>query len=221
MIYRAYLRCSSQSQTLDRQELQLKNWCKENKVNIEKDVIIYREVRSGRNADRPILKKFISELQAGECALFCELSRAHRNMENVKRMWQELTDRGVFICIMDYKMLDTRPKEDNSLASKLVTAILLDVISYLTEEELRIKEERTLSGVRAARQKGKICHRPALTVEKLPKEFVTIYEKYNGTLQKQEIQALVNNELTKAQKPIIKSRTTFLSYVKLLEKSKV
>lgn len=217
MKYRAYLRCSTTSQTLDRQEEQLKNWCKANNVNLNKEVIIYRETRSGRNADRPILKQFMAELQEGECALFCELSRAHRNMANVKKMWQDLTDRGVYICIMDYKMLDTRPKDDNSLASKLVTTILLDVIAFITEEELRMKEERTLNGRISAEKNGVVCHRPKLTKDKLPREFVKVYKQNKGKLNKKQILTLVNAELQQAQKPVIKSRMTFDRYIELLE----
>lgn len=217
MKYRAYLRCSTNSQTLARQEEQLKNWCKDNHVNLEKDVIIYREIRTGKNAERPVLKQFTNDLQPSECALFCELSRAHRNMANVKKMWQDLTDRGVYICIMDYKMLDTRPKEDNSLASKLVTAIMLDVIAFITEEELRMKEERTQNGIAAAKEKGVICHRPKLTLEKLPKEFIKVYNQNKNKLNKKQILTLVNAELRQAQKPEIKSRVTFDKYINLLQ----
>ena len=217
MKYRAYLRASSVTQTLSRQEEQLKNWCKNNNVNLDKDVIIYREIRTGKNAERPVLKQFIDDLQPSECALFCELSRAHRNMANVKKMWQDLTDRGVYICIMDYKMLDTRPKDDNSLASKLVTAIMLDVIAFITEEELRMKEERTQNGIAVAREKGVICHRPKLTLEKLPKEFIKVYNQNKNKLNKKQILTLVNAELRQAQKPEIKSRVTFDKYIQILE----
>ena len=216
MLYRAYLRCSTDKQTLERQELQLKNWCKDNNVKMS-DIKIYREKRSGKNTERPVLKQIMEDLQEGECLLLCELSRIHRNMANVRKMWQELAERNVYIVVMNYKMLDTRPKENDTLANQLIVNIMLDVLAFITEEERLSILERTTAGVKAAKEKGKDCHRPQMTKDRLPKEFVTVYSRNKGILKKQEILTLVNAELRKAQKSEIKSRVTFDKYIKLFE----
>ena len=216
-MYRAYLRCSTDKQTLERQELQLKQWLKENKVSMS-EVKIYREKRSGKNTERPVLKEVMEDLQAGDCLLLCELSRAHRNMENVRKMWQELSERNVYIVVMNYKMLDTRPKENDTLANQLIVNIMLDVLAFVTEEERLSILERTQAGREAAEHSGKTCHRPQLTKDKLPKEFIKVWTANKNILKKQEILTLVNAELRKAQKPEIKSRVTFDKYIKLLEK---
>lgn len=215
MKYRAYLRCSTEKQTLDRQELQLKEWCKANNVKLS-DVTIYREKRSGKNTERPVLNQIMQELQSGECLLIAELSRAHRNMANVRKMWQELSDRNVYIVVMNYKMLDTRPKDNDSLANKLIVNIMLDVLAFITEEERLSILERTKNGRKAAKNNNVKFGRPTLTKENLPKEFTKIYEKYSDKLNKKELLALINTELEGNQKNKI-SRTTFYNYIELMK----
>ena len=215
MKYRAYLRCSTEKQTLDRQELQLKEWCKANNVKLT-DVTIYREKRSGKNTERPVLNQIMQELQSGECLLIAELSRAHRNMANVRKMWQELSDRNVYIVVMNYKMLDTRPKDNDSLANKLIVNIMLDVLAFITEEERLSILERTEKGRKAAKNNNVKFGRPTLTKENLPKEFIKVYEKYSDKLNKKELLALINTELEGNQKNKI-SRTTFYNYIELMK----
>ena len=163
----------------------------------------------------------MEELQAGECLLLCELSRIHRNMANVRKMWQELAERNIYIVVMNYKMLDTRPKDNDSLANQLIVNIMLDVLAFVTEEERLSILERTTAGRKAAEtngtKSGNPCHRPELTIDMLPKEFLKIYNQQKDKLTKKQILTLVNAELEHAQKPIIKSRVTLYKYIKLLQ----
>ena len=78
--YFAYIRCSTTQQNYDRQYKQLNDFIKKEGIKLSNENIVC-EKRTGKNQDRPLFKKLISELKKLEakgihcCLILVELDK--------------------------------------------------------------------------------------------------------------------------------------------------
>ena len=80
-------------------------------------------------------------------------------------------------------LLDTREKE-NGLVSKFITDIVLQVLSFVAENERINISQRTKEGLKIARLKGKKIGRPNC---QLPENYKLIFNDYiNGNITANE-----------------------------------
>lgn len=222
--YRAYIRCSTKQQSYDSQMRRLNEFLKkEPEINLPVENIV-SEKRTGKNQDRPLFKKLVAELLEQEakgnhqCLILVELSRFGRSYDQTKKTWNELTSAGVDIVVTSFDILDTRKKSINPIATCL-SDIVFSILNYLTAQELAEKEERTQNGREAAKAKGVKMGRKELTFDDLPKEFIEVIKRANGTESKTALMDTVNGMLNrKKKKPI--SRGTFYNYLKIYYNSK-
>ena len=216
--YYAYIRCSTLQQSYDRQYKQLNEFVAKEKINIPIDNIVC-EKRTGKNLDRPLLKKLVQELKELEqkgvhcCLILVELSRMGRRYLATKNLWNDLTSAGVDIVVTSFPLLDTRKKEENAV-NLMLTDIVFSVLKYLTEQQLNEKADRCNNGREVAKSKGVKFGRKELTKADLPKEFVEVMKKATGTENKTALLDLVNGKLIRGNKKPL-SRGTFYNYLKL------
>lgn len=117
---------------------------------------IFEEHASGRKSNRPVLKRLITTMQAGDELVVWKLDRIGRNVLHALLMFQQLQEKGInFRSITDGVDLKTANGRYNFRN-------ILSAAQY----ESDLNSERTLAGLAVARAKGRIGgRRPKLTDE--------------------------------------------------------
>ena len=117
--------------------------------------------------------------------------------------WSNLTkDIECDIVVIDFPLLDTRVDNEN-LVGKFISDIVLQVLSFVAQNERENIRQRQAEGIKIAKEKGIHLGRPRMV---LPDNFNDMVKKYR------------NKEITnyEAAKKLNMSRGTFLKYAKLL-----
>lgn len=194
MIY-GYVRVSSESQNIDRQIEELK------KYNLsEKE--IYIDKQSGKDfngVNYQIMKK---RLNKGDLLIIKSIDRLGRNYDMIINEWSEITkiiEADIFV--IDFPLLDTRIEVKN-LVGKFISDIVLQVLSFVAQNERDNIKQRQAEGIKIAKEKGIHMGRPKYQITK---KFNMIAKKYK------------NKEITcyEAAKILNIGKSTFLKYVNI------
>lgn len=163
-----YVRVSTKEQCEDRQVEAIKEYCKANKLELEERNIVI-DKQSGKDFNREgyqLLKNYL--LRSGDTLIIKELDRLGRNMDQIKKEWQELTEKGINIIVIDTPILNTADKTD--LEKKLIGNIVFELLSYLAEKEREKIKQRQREGIEAAKKAGKHLGRPRIDLDTLTEE---------------------------------------------------
>ena len=147
-----YVRVSSTDQNIVRQmvALQLEGITKEN---------IFIDKQSGKDFDRDGYKALKRRLKNGDCIFIQSIDRFGRNYDEIISEWKDITSRiGADIVVLDMPLLDTRSKND--LIGKLISDIVLQLLSFVAETERTKIRQRQAEGIAIAKAKGKKFGRP-------------------------------------------------------------
>ena len=168
-----YARVSTTAQNLDRQLDEL------TKLGIDENHI-YTDKESGKDFDRKNYKKLVRKLKPGDILFTKSIDRLGRNYNMVLDEWRFLTkEKGVDIVVIDMPLLDTRI-EGKNLVGKFIADVVLQVLSFVTENERETMRQRQSEGIRMARLRGVRFGRPSVAV---PQNFKTIVDSYkNGEI---------------------------------------
>ena len=94
-----------------------------------------------------------------------------RNYKEIQKEWKELTiDLKTDIVVLDIPILDTRNYNDTM--GGFIANIVLEILSYIAEQERINIKERQREGIEIAKAKGKKFGRPTI---QLPKDFQPQY----------------------------------------------
>lgn len=170
MIY-GYARVSSKDQKLDRQVIELE------KFGIKRENIYYDQ-QSGKDFDRKKYKALKSKLNAGDLLVIKSIDRLGRNYDMIIEEWSNITK--IIKCdivVLDMDLLDTRCDNKN-LVGKFISDIVLQILSFVAENERKNIKQRQAEGILIAKQKGIIFGRPKI---KIPDNFLSVC---NDFLQK-------------------------------------
>ena len=193
MIY-AYIRVSTKHQNIDRQFEEIKT------LGID-DKYIYIDKESGKDFDRTKYQKLIKKLKKDDLLIVKSIDRLGRNYHMILDEWARITKTiGADIRVLDMPLLDTRI-EGKNLVGKFISDIVLQVLSFVAENERINIKQRQAEGIRIAKEKGVKFGRPKVI---LPPNTNDILDKY------------INRELTNtvAAQLIGVSRGTFFRLVK-------
>ena len=193
MIY-AYIRVSTKHQNIDRQFEEIKA------LGID-DKYIYIDKESGKDFDRTKYQKLIKKLKKDDLLIIKSIDRLGRNYHMILEEWSRITKTiGADIKVLDMPLLDTRV-EGKNLVGKFISDIVLQVLSFVAENERINLKQRQAEGIRIAKEKGVKFGRPKAI---LPPNTSDILDKY------------INKELTnlEAANLIGVSRGTFFRLVK-------
>ena len=148
-----YVRVSSTDQNIVRQmvALQLEGITKEN---------IFIDKQSGKDFNRDGYKALKRRLKNGDCVFVQSIDRFGRNYDEIISEWKDITSRiGADIVVLDMPLLDTRSKND--LIGKLISDIVLQLLSFVAETERDKIRQRQAEGIAIARANGVKFGRPA------------------------------------------------------------
>lgn len=149
-----YIRVSSKDQKEDRQQIALK----EVGVDLQN---IYVDKQSGKDFNRPQYRKLLRKLKKDDLLYIKSIDRLGRNYEEILQQWRILTkEKGVDIMVLDMPLLDTRRGKD--LMGTFLSDIVLQVLSFVAENERTNIKQRQAEGIAAAKAQGIKFGRPPL-----------------------------------------------------------
>lgn len=164
-----YIRVSSRDQNEERQTIALKE------VGVS-ECDIYSDKRSGKDFDRPQYKKLLRKLKKDDLLYIKSIDRLGRNYEEIQWQWRLLTkEKGIDIVVLDMPLLDTRRGKD--LMGTFLSDIVLQVLSFVAENERTNIRQRQAEGIAAAKAKGVRFGRPPLP---LPDSFYEVHKAWRG-----------------------------------------
>lgn len=167
MIY-AYARVSAKEQNLQRQIAAFSEF------GIEKSRI-FSEKKSGKDFERKEYKHLLQKLKGGDLLVIKSIDRLGRNYSQIIEEWNRITNIiGADILVLDMPLLDTRTKSD-TLVGKFISDIVLQVLSFVAENERENNKARQAEGIKIAREKGVRFGRPSFLYTD---EFLTVADDY-------------------------------------------
>lgn len=162
-----YVRVSTKDQNEDRQIEAMKQ------LKISKKNIFVEKV-TGKNFDRPIYKKLVKEMKEDDLLYIKSIDRLGRNYEEILEQWRILTkEKKVDIVVLDMPLLDTRTGKD--LMGTFLSDIVLQILSFVAENERNNIKQRQAEGIAVAKAKGVRFGRPP---KPLPYDFQKVYQKW-------------------------------------------
>ena len=168
----SYIRVSTKDQHEDRQLAAIRE------LNIP-DKNIYIDKQSGKNFDRPQYRKLVRRLKKDDLLFIKSIDRLGRNYTEILEQWRILTkEKGIDIVVLDMPLLDTRRGKD--LMGAFLSDIVLQILSFVAENERTNIRQRQAEGIAAAKAKGVRFGRPP---RPLPDNFDQICQRWRaGTL---------------------------------------
>ena len=162
-----YIRVSSRDQNEDRQLIALKE------VGVlEKNT--YMDKQSGKDFNRPQYRKLLRKMKKDDLLYIKSIDRLGRNYEEILQQWRMLTkEKGIDIVVLDMPLLDTRRGKD--LMGTFLSDIVLQVLSFVAENERTNIRQRQAEGIAAAKAKGIRFGRPP---KPLPENFRSVYQRW-------------------------------------------
>ena len=167
-----YIRVSTREQNEDRQILALKE------LSIpEKNLFIDKQ--SGKDFERPQYRKMVRKLKKDDLLYIKSIDRLGRNYSEILEQWRILTkEKGIDIVVLDMPLLDTRRGKD--LMGTFLSDIVLQVLSFVAENERSNIRQRQAEGIAAAKARGVRFGRPPAP---LPENFHHLYQQWkNGKI---------------------------------------
>lgn len=164
-----YIRVSSTDQNTDRQLIALK----ERSVP-EKNIFIDKQ--SGKDFQRPEYLALSKKMKEGDLLIIKSIDRLGRNYEEILEQWRIITkEKKVDIAVIDMPLLDTSSKDD--LLGTFISDVVLQVLSFVAENERTNIRQRQAEGIAAAKARGVQFGRPP---KPLPNNWCTIYQKFKN-----------------------------------------
>ena len=144
-----YIRVSTANQKTDRQlDTLLEYGVPEYAIFVDK--------YTGKSFNRPAYKKLLRIIRKGDIIVIKELDRLGRNYQEIIDQWRMLTvDIGCGIHIIDMPILNTSGDPED-LLSKFVTDMMLQVLSFVAENENQTRAKRQREGIDAAKRRRKV-----------------------------------------------------------------
>ncbi len=164
-----YVRVSSSDQNEDRQVIAL------HEVGVN-DNGIFVDKKSGKDFQRPSYKRLLRRIKKDDLLYIKSIDRLGRNYEEILQQWRFLTkEKGIDIVVLDMPLLDTRRGKD--LMGTFLSDIVLQVLSFVAENERTNIRQRQAEGIAAAKAKGVKFGRPP---HPLPESFYEVHRDWRG-----------------------------------------
>lgn len=196
----AYVRVSTASQNIDRQmeemfrqDIEFKN--------------IFIDYQSGKDFERKNYQKLIKRLKKDDLLVIKSIDHLGRDYNMILDEWKKITKIiEADIMVIDMPLLDTRV-EGKNLVGKFISDIVLQVLSFVAQNERENIKQRQAEGIRIAKAKGVHMGRPNYV---LPNNYEHVINKY--------IKREINNK--EAQQLLNMSRGTFFKYLKIYKEKR-
>ena len=148
-----YIRVSSTDQNESRQRIALEQQA------IPSDHI-FMDKLSGKDFQRPQYQAMLKKLGPGDQLCITSIDRLGRNYEEILEQWRIITkEKRVDILVLDMPLLDTR--RDKNLLGTFIADLVLQVLSFVAQNERENIRARQAEGIAAAKRNGiRFGHKP-------------------------------------------------------------
>ena len=147
-----YVRVSSQEQNEDRQLIAMAE------AGVARGNI-FMDKQSGKDFERPNYKRLMKKLRPGDTLIIKSIDRLGRNYEEIQNQWRIITkEKKVDIVVIDMPLLDTR--RDKNLLGTFISDLVLQLLSFISENERTTIRQRQAEGIAAAKKRGVRFGRP-------------------------------------------------------------
>lgn len=155
----AYARVSTKEQNLERQIEAFKKYdVTEKNIYFDKD--------SGKDFNRKNYIKLIKKLKKGDLLIIKSIDRLGRNYDMIVDEWNFIINKiEADILVIDIPLLDTR-NQSTTLTNKLIYNLVLQILSYVAENERNNIRQRQAEGIKIAKEKGIKFGRPKKDIHK-------------------------------------------------------
>ena len=177
-----YCRVSSTDQKEDRQlEVMLELGINERDIFVDKC--------SGKNFDRPQYQALKVQLREGDVLVIKSIDRLGRNYKQICEEWREITrEIKANIKVLDMPVLDTTRTE--GLIGEVISDIVLQLLSYVAEQERAFIKQRQAEGIKLAKEKGKRLGKPPI---EYPENWDNVYKVWeSGAITAREAMKQLN-----------------------------
>ena len=183
----AYARVSARDQNLARQ---LEAFAE---MNIDRKHI-FCDKKSGKDFDRTNYLRLVRKLRPGDLLVVKSIDRLGRNYQMIIDEWSRITKTiRADILVLDMPLLDTRATPC-SLVGKFISDIVLQVLSFVAENERENIRIRQAEGIAEAKKKGVRFGRPPF---RYSQSFLDAAEKYYRKAISLE-DALIRSDMTRS-----------------------
>ena len=167
-----YIRVSARDQNEDRQLVALRG------IPVP-ERNIFTDKQSGKDFNRPEYKKLVKKLKPDDLLYIKSIDRLGRSYTEIQNQWRILTkEKQVDIVVLDMPLLDTRRGKD--LMGTFLSDIVLQVLSFVAENERTNIRQRQAEGIAAAKARGVRFGRPP---RPLPEGYHSAYRRWKaGTI---------------------------------------
>lgn len=140
------------------------------------DKNIFVDKQSGKNFNRPEYKKLYRKLRKNDVLYIKSIDRLGRNYDEILEQWRRITRfRETDIVVLDMPLLDTR--EHKNLMGHFVSELVLQILSFVAENERTNIKQRQAEGIASAKARGVRFGRPP---SPLPENFKEVYRLWKS-----------------------------------------
>ena len=171
-------------------------------MGLSKDSI-YVDYESGKDFNRRNYRKLLRKLKNNDLLIIKSIDCLGRDYNMIIDEWRLITkEKEEDIMVIDMPLLDTRI-EGKNLVGKFISDIVLQVLSFVAQNERETMRIRQAEGIKTAKARGVKFGRPRIT---LPNNFEIVARQY------------LNKEITtkKACEILNMTRGSFFRYLKEL-----
>ncbi len=162
-----YIRVSSTDQNEDRQRVALA-------AQGIPPGNIFMDKQSGKDFERPQYKQMLKKFREGDILYILSIDRLGRNYREIQEQWRVITkEKNADICVLDMPLLNTRTDKD--LIGTFIADIVLQLLSFVAENERTNIRKRQEQGIAAAKARGVKFGRPE---KPLPADFPEIVRRW-------------------------------------------
>ena len=194
-----YVRVSTKEQNEDRQVQAMLDF------GIPKERI-FIDKQSGKDFERAeyqTLKRMLKD-RPNSLLVIHSIDRLGRNYKEITKEWKEIiTECKADIKVLDMELLDTTQYKD--LLGTFISDLILQVLSFVAEQERKNIRKRQAEGIAVAKAQGKELGRPKAEITE---QFIQEWKKWKNGEQTAN-QTMINTNT---------KRTTFYKLSKQLEK---
>ena len=164
-----YARVSTKEQNEQRQIIALEEFG----LNLRQ---IFIDKQSGKNFERANYQRLTRRLKEGDTLVVKSIDRLGRNYNEILEQWRIITkEKRAAIVVLDMPLLDTRRGKD--LMGTFLSDIVLQVLSFVAENERTNIRQRQAEGIAAAKAKG---IRFGRVPKPLPENFHVVYQRWKS-----------------------------------------
>lgn len=174
----AYIRVSTKEQNTGRQLEGIKEYCKNNNIELD-ERNIYIDKVSGKDFNRPAWQALSNPntLRTGDTLIIKELDRLGRNKEQVKETLTELKNRGIRVKILNIPTTLMEIPAGQEWLLETINNIVIELLGAIAEEERKKIKQRQAEGIEVAKAEGKKFGRP--TAE-YPESWEEVYKSWRA-----------------------------------------